>query len=303
LVCESGLYIEKFEQMHLIMVCYDSKMSYVPGTLLRIFPDASSTKHFTTVVLNNNTLLEVKNPDSCAKKDVFDTVELWCEARGVPVESVKVQPPKTGQFDTPKIESSLTFNVPTDIHRAYHWVHWCYSIVCEFAPHLLENNEFNTLYNQMVDICTKYKMLLWHDTVVNRYDPAYIHFIPNDSADDNIHKFTSKYSGYMGRFFSYNGGMFFNYNDVNEEACRREVITCYEQILHIIKPHIAEKMGKKWDIICTKKNITSSTRALSSVIRRITKLKADLYYSNKLKDKTENELVTLQKKLDELTNE
>lgn len=281
--------------MHLIMVCYDSKMSYVPGTLLRIFPDASSTKHFTTVVLNNNTLLEVKNPDSCAKKDVFDTVELWCEARGVPVESVKVQPPKIDQFNTPKIESSLTFNVPTDKHGAYHWVRWCYSIVCEFAPHLLENYEFNTLYNQMIDICTKYKMLLWHDTDVNRYDPAYIHFIPNDSANDNIPKFTSKYSGYMGRFFSY--------KDVDEETCRREVITCYEQILHIIKPHIAEKMSKKWDITRTKKNIASSTRALSSVIRRITKLKADLYYSNKLKDKTENELITLQKKLDELTNE
>jgi len=277
------------------MVCYDFKMSYVPGTLLRIYPDASSNNHFTTIVLNNNTLLEVKNPDSPLKKDIFDTVELWCEARGVSVESVKVEPLKKTCLKIPHIESSLTFNVPTDIHRTYYWVRWCYSIVCEFAPHLLENNEFNTLYNQMVDLCTKYKMLLWHNTDVNRYSPDYIHFIPNDTTDINIPKFTNKYSGYMGRFFSY--------NDFDEETCRREVITCYEQILHIIKPHIEEKMSKKWDIVRTKKDIASSTRTISSAIRRITKLKNDLYYSNKLKDKTEKKLASLQIELNRLTNE
>ena len=264
-------------------------MSYVPGTLLRIYPDASSSNHFTSIVLKNNTLLEIKNPNSPLKKDVFNTVELWCESRGVSIDSVKIDLSSVKQPFIPQITTSLTYNVPTHPHTVYHWVRWCYSIVCELAPQLLENTEFNTLYNQMVEYCTKYKMVLSHNTRVNRYSPDYIRLETIDYQNP-----INKWSGYMGNFTSY--------ASVDMKQCRKDILCCYEQILIIIKPHIAEKMDTKWKILTTKHIISGCKRGIKYYTRSIQKLEAKIDTLQRIKKETEYSLIKYQQELDNIVD-
>jgi hypothetical protein len=128
--------------------------SYAPGTLFRLYTNdetqsisfPTKPKHYTAVLLKDGKVLEVKNPDT-GLKNTFDSLEVWQSSR--PDCTLKADESKSSGvligYDT------SSFNYPTEKHSAYKWVQWCYSIVKEAAPQLLNSEEFKLAYNNMVE--------------------------------------------------------------------------------------------------------------------------------------------------------
>ena len=171
-------------------------MSYAPGTIFRIYT-SDKTYHFTVVLLKNGKILEVKNM-SVAKKQTFPSLTMWRTFHSATEEEVQVD---TSKCSGTVIMDSIAdgFNYPKENHTAYKWIQWCYSIVKEAAPHLLNSEEFKLAYNNMVDICNQYKNDLSHiystRRDINYYSPDNIKY--NNANKDKYYNIMCGYPGFI----------------------------------------------------------------------------------------------------------
>lgn len=277
-------------------------MSYAPGTLFRIStPDKSN--HFTAVLLKDGKVLEVKNPHT-GKKEIFPSLTMWRASHGASEEEVQVDASKGSGVVISSIADG--FNYPTENISAYNWIRWCYSIVKEAAPQLLEVEEFKLAYNKMVEVCTKYKQELDdyrnYITGSNHYTSTNIQII-NDKSHHlsrsygfNIH---FKYEQYM--YSPYSGIGHKRYSKEDYEQARKELGLAYVAVVEIIKPHIENYMEKKYKVLNTKNQLSKSKAKINRNLRKIESLKAsigycerNIKYETNIIDKLEVELVTAQ---------
>lgn len=144
-----------------------------PGMHYRIFPDSTSNKHYTVVLLKDNSYLEVNNIDKPGVKTKFSTLEEWHKARGESYEVIRDKKDKHIGIKV-TVNPEHGFKVPTtknDICGAAA-LKWCYGIISEAAPELLENEEVKKAYNDLVDVCAKYPNL-WSFHTTGRYMHRY----------------------------------------------------------------------------------------------------------------------------------
>jgi hypothetical protein len=224
-------------------------MSFNPGTLYRAYPKGEKSKHYTAVLLKDGKVLEVKNLDSKIKTK-YDSIELWQAAH----------PECSIEKDESKKSYKIGLNVPTEKCSAYIWLKWCYSIVKEAAPELLNSKKFKIAYNKMVDTCTKHKYDLICFTVisgVNRYSSENINW---EGYEEYLWK------GFNGYFYSefYPNKASSPYGNVPYDRLRNPIISHYKAILDIIKPKI-----KKYMIVMY--NLRIAQRAVSDVKRNKTR--------------------------------
>ena len=148
--------------------------SYAPGTIFRIY-SADKSKHYTAVLLKNGKVLETKNPDvthvdkaiaqtqaqaQTQVKKTFDTLDEWLLNHDATEDTVHIDKSKGSGV----VIGSDThgFNYPPENTQSFNWIQWCYSIVLEAAPHLLQSDKFRSEYNGMVDLCYKHQHELRH---------------------------------------------------------------------------------------------------------------------------------------------
>lgn len=268
---------------------------FAPGTLFRARLSDDS-KHYTAVLLKNGKVLEVKNPDT-GVKSTFDNVELWQASH--PDCLLEVDPSKGSGI----VISSDTngFNYPTDKDKAYHWIKWVYSIVGEGAPQLLTSEEFKTVFNEMVELCTKHKQELYHwDHQYwgkDRYSPYNL---------KNRQYGNDKWAGYPGYFYyenyyyaPYSGAGHKRYSTSDYNSARNEIIVAYKKIYDIVHPVISDYITKKQNILKTQYNISQSKASIKRLMKKKEQLQNSIkwYESTVVKEvenlqKYETELIT-----------
>jgi hypothetical protein len=239
-------------------------MSYNPGTLFRAY-NADKSKHYTAVLLKDGKVLEVKNPDTNTKT-TYDSFELW-----------KVEHPDCSiDVDATKSNGVVIgleyngFNYPTEKHDAYIWVQWCYEMVKEAEPSLLNSEEFKVAYNKMVDVCTKHKDELCcyeRYSLSDRYSSTNIRWI-NDS------KYIPNWFGFAARFRNENSYNKRTYSATEYESARNEILVAYKSVLDIIKPHIENYMNKKCKALVSKQKISYIKRSIKHKEKKISELQS-----------------------------
>jgi hypothetical protein len=270
-------------------------MSYSPGTLFRIYA-ADNSKHYTAVLLKDGQVLEVKNPDT-GKRETFPGLSMWRASHSATEDEVKVDFSK----GVGVVIGSNTngFNYPTEKHSAYNWVKWCYSIVTEAVPQLLDSEEFKTAYNNMVDLLTKHKKELsdyhTYGSGVNCYSPYNIRYEVNNNP------YGSKWCGFNGHFKNdyyhhsyhhsyYSGGKSTTgYSKDDYDKARTEIVSAYKTILDIIKPKIEDHMNKKFKIAKTEKDIRDKQAAIKRTEKKLIALQSTVdWYKSYIEKETAN---------------
>ncbi len=259
-------------------------MSFAPGTMFRSYT-ADQSKHYTAVLLKDGKVLEVKNPET-GIKTTFDSFDAWQASH--PDCTLKIDESKS--FGVVMTSINDGFNYPNEKHRAYRWIQWCYSIVKEAAPQLLNSEEFKLAYNNMVALCTKHKKGLYdyhnYHSNVDRYEPKNI----------TINKKLNTY-GYPAYFKTevYQHSYFprqLNSPQYSKEEYKQACIdigTAYEALINIIKPQIESYMTKKFNIFNTRQNINYSRAAINRYVKKINRLKDTIkQYETYIKNKTDN---------------
>ena len=266
--------------------------SYNPGTMFRIY-SADNSKHYTAVLLKDGQVLEVKNPDT-GKKETFPSLTMWRASHSAAEEDVKVDASKSSGV---VIGSDTNgFNYPTEKHNAYKWIQWCYSIVKKAAPQLLKSEEFKAAYNNMVEVCTKYKQELtdWRNygSGINRYSPSNIRVATKN-------QYRGEMSGFPGSFqyqyysnSPYSGPGYKRYSKEDYDKASNEIGAAYVTIVNIIKPEIENYMDKKYKIALTEKNIRDKRSAIKRYEKKLSKLQNEI---NWYKSYIEKDTATLAK--------
>lgn len=234
---------------------------YAPGTLFRI---CSNINRYTAVLLKDGQLLEVKNTYAI-RKETFPSVTSWCTTRGVAENEVKIDTSKGSGI----VVGSNThgFNYPTGYYSAYYWIKWLYSMIAEAAPQLFQSEELKLAYNEMVELCTKYKQDLWHW----RYDRYHPFNLKTSYAND-------KWYNYPGYFYYENmyitAGRETNLNRLN--LARSEIIPVYKRIYAIVYPVLSDYMNKRYNVHKIKKMISNSNTNINRLQKKADKLRNSL---------------------------
>lgn len=213
------------------------------GTLHRL-TTADGSKHCTAVVLKTGQLLEVKNEFTGIRGAKFDSLEAWKAAREDQLT--------LSTNDSKTVANFKGFNVPTERVVAYRWLQWCYSIICELAPHLLENETLKAAYNTLAEVSTLYKDDLHTYNVytsdVQRYNPENIKSIVTQYGDlisiGYPFKFKSHYHYRVPVDRIYNGSII---PEAHREPTKK-IIDSYKEICEILKPAIGADLEKKYRI-------------------------------------------------------
>jgi hypothetical protein len=265
--------------------------AFAPGTLFRARLSDNS-KHYTAVLLKNGKVLEVKNPDT-GVKSTFDSVELWQASH----------PDCLLEFDASKgsgiviVDSDINgFNYPTDNSRHLSWVKWLYQMVGEAAPQLLKSEEFRTLYNQMVEVCTKHKQELSHWNY--RFSGKERYYSANLKGKAHI---SDKWSGYPGYFYNENyyysqylGPGHKRYSKEDYEAARQEIVAVYTKIYDFVHPLISDYMTKKDNILKTQRKISETKASIKRSQKKIENLQQDLEWRKSYMEKELGALAKLE---------
>jgi hypothetical protein len=255
--------------------------SYNPGTLFRIYNDSI---HFTSLMTKDGKLLEIKNPNSKEKR-LFNSLDEWCLSHNMSEKDVKIDTSKSSGI---VIKDTNGFNYPKENHTAYVWVRWCYSIVSELAPQLLESNEFKIEYNKMVELCNKYKDKLYHNSYLfigkNSYSPYNIDY------NTKVGLY-NKWIGYRGHFKDE-----WSNNSTFNEQRRNEILKVYKSIIDIITPLVKDKLETKHNILYAKYNIKRNEATNKRLQNKLNTIKKEIEHNELFIIEEKNKLVALEAK-------
>jgi hypothetical protein len=116
-------------------------MAYSPGTLFRIRND---TGRYTAVLMKNGKILEVKSSDT-TEKTTYDTLEEWYNNHLVELSDVLID--ISGSCGIIIGDDTNGWNYPLEEEYKNSWLTWCYQIIKEASPKLLDNDELKTFNN------------------------------------------------------------------------------------------------------------------------------------------------------------
>jgi hypothetical protein len=230
-----GLKIESFCKS---MQVGQTMSSYKPGTIFRAY-NADKSTHNTALLLKDGRVLELKNADGSHKK-TYDSYESWCVEKAIDA---------TIETDTSKAAGVVIgkdthgFNVCLDDNES--WFPWCYRMMCESAPQLLENDAVKDAFNSLVAICEKHSEFRsgkWvHKTeYYNQGNLCYYDYMPIKGM---IGQFRTEFmpndpSGWTKEMYA---------------TARKEIGEAYKKLYDLIAPDVKPYMEKQYTLI-QKKN-------------------------------------------------
>jgi hypothetical protein len=216
---------------------------------------------------------------------------MWRASHSATEEDVKVDASKSSGVVIGS--DTLGFNYPTEKARTYKWVQWCYSIVKEAAPQLLNSEEFKAAYNNMVEVCTKHKQELtdWHN-----YRPGMKRYnLDNILIVNNKNQYRGVMSGFPGSFqyqyysnSPYSGPGYKRYTKEDYDKATTEIGAAYVAVVNIIKPEIEPYMPKKYKIAQTEYDIRDKRAAIKRYEKKVSKLQNEInWYTSYIKSDTD----------------
>lgn len=250
-----------------------------PGTLYRIY---SGDKHYTAVQLKDGSVLEVKNPDT-GNKTKFASIEEWRVSHSA--TEVKTDASKANGVVLPKLKNK-GFNCPENNKTANtSWLYWCYEMMAEGAPQLLESEEVKTAYNEFRTVCEKYASeFRFHTYSFMRrkckYSPENLRYrttyksIYGDTFED-------KWFGLQAYFHSdvYGRGSYPSwprtpaFSSVEEsQAVRNEIGAAYKKLYDLIRPSLIDFLTNKHTMMTAVAQVQSTKARLNRVQKKLAKL-------------------------------
>lgn len=213
--------------------------TYKPGTIFRIY---IQDNHYTSILLRDGRVLEVKNPNT-NKKLLYDSRFEWCAHHNFKDEDIVADESVTFPKPTYTIDKNGFFVPLRKNHSAFRWVSWCYQIVSEADPALFQNDDFKDAYNLLVEISDKYKKELYHKASFEQknWNRLIKYYGPTNY---------DKWGSYPGKFaceYLYNNHRR-TYTNAVYDKVREDILQAYKQIHQIIYPTIS-KYIKKHDLI------------------------------------------------------
>ena len=224
--------------------------THAPGTLFRSY-NADRSAHNTAVLLKDGRVLELKNADGSPKK-THESYAAWLAERGVVADTVETDTAKAAGIVIPNTDQPNGFHVNLKGMREYGslaWPVWCYRLIAEAAPSLLDNPAVKVAFNTLADICEKYKPELSyarHHTKDDFYNPTYL-------------KYKEDYpmKGMDAHFYWESASQQQQRNGWTKEmyaAAKQEIGAAYTVLYHLIAPQVCPFLEKKHGLIeATKK--------------------------------------------------
>jgi hypothetical protein len=255
-------------------------MSYLPGTILRAYPTADDKGyHYTAILLKDGKVLEVKNPVT-GTKATYESLDTWMEWHGD--HTIAADTSKASRYIIPSTGVD-GLNYPTEKNPAYLWLQWLYSIVYEFAPHLLKSDDFVLAYNTMVELATKHKTELKHFENDFKGQRKY-------SPIGEVRMWNPKWEGYKGHF-RYETCFYkapTHYTPEKYNDARAEILAAFKRICEIVEPVIGGKMAKKYAFLEALKTVKSMEQAIKTSQKRIARYEALIAHEKKYIADTEH---------------
>jgi hypothetical protein len=198
---------------------------------------------------------------------------------------------KTGKLVTPKLKyDTLPFA------EAYRWIIWCYKIVNELAPPLIQNEEFHKLYHEMLNICKKYENRLKHGKIDDKYNSTYLRLLPEDLSPPSQGTYKSYWRGYRGYFENEFYSLPADKLESNRVA-RNEILDVYIKIYELISPHILGSMNLMYNYKELNLQIRGVKQSITNTTARIQRLENEIESNKRYKLEKMKELEELEKAL------
>lgn len=296
-------------------------MSYIPGTIFRIYID--ETRHFTAKLLQNDTILEIKNPDNTSKT-IFNTLNDWITTRQLDITSIRIETPEEQKKKDNKNKKTTNKSNKVKIPEltefsSLNWSVWCYKIMENLDKSLLKNPDVIKAFNAFTDICKKYILELdtKHYKYISKGKAFYSpYLLKYELKNSNINwKGELEDDKWFGLNFTFRNEYWpclgSKIPQETFDKMREEIIACYKNIYDLIAPSLVPKLTKKYEYYNIKedikdakitiksyeKSVTKKMRCIENKIRDIQNIEKDVSEYKAIIEKTSLELVELENKL------
>lgn len=240
---------------------------HAPGTVFRSY-NADRSAHNTAVLLKDGRVLELKNADGSPKK-THDTYAAWLSERGIVADAIETDTSKaTGIVITTDTHG---FNVNLKDLPQYGtllWPVWCYRIIAEAAPQLLDDAAVKDAFNNLTAISEKHKSELnyshWYSKE-DYYNPAHLTY---------REEFAMK--GMKGMF----GWEYFPRNGWTKEmyaAAKTEIGAAYTILYNLIAPAVRPFLEKKFGLAEETKKLKKALQQINHMAKREQKIQRKEY--------------------------
>jgi hypothetical protein len=261
--------------------------SHAPGTLFRSY-NADRSAHNTAVLLKDGRVLELKNADGSPKK-TQESYAAWLAERGVVADAVETDTTKATGIVISNTDQPHGFHVNLKEMPQYGsltWPVWCYRVIAEAAPSLLENAAVRTAFNNLADICEKHKAELSyarHHTKDDFYNPTYLKYredLPMKGMDVHFYweSVAQQRNGWTREMYA---------------AAKEEIGAAYTVLYELIAPQVRPFLEKKHGLI----EATKKLKDAKSWLTHYDKKERELHY------KESYALRTYQYKMDRIKKE
>jgi hypothetical protein len=146
--------------------------SQIPGTLYRSFtPDRSH--HATALLLRDGSIVQIKDSAlNNGARYTFPSYDAWVASRPDTIIEADTKNAR-GVIVNPADTHGFTYY--NHKYNETEWTDWCYEIMLEGAPHLLEKEPVKTAFNALVELLKSHKYTFTSYSYlfkgVNRYKP------------------------------------------------------------------------------------------------------------------------------------
>lgn len=214
--------------------------------------------------------MEVKNPGANRKtKTPFASVEEWTSARKGTLNTLEI--------DTSRVSSKPTenngFKVPKYAVNFNKWLIWCYEMIEEADPKLLESEAVKIAYNNLVAACAKHDadLLFANSSVKGKY--RYKH---------HLEWMDSHYYPWHGMPAILKGeARWYNPKEDPFDPIRKELVAPYKVLYDLIQQSVRAHIEKHIALGRAKKEIAYSEKKIAKLEKTIERVSK--HYRNEIK--------------------
>jgi len=263
---------------------------YAPNTILRFYPTEGSQDHFSAVVKQNNSIFEVKSPNSERVKQVYESLTEWLASLpGSPSAdklSIDTNPKRRTKADgekkkvkDKKAKPKKIIKPGKNMPRSTRWLIQIYRLMKEANAELLTNQAVVEAFNALYDCLAKYTADVSTWPSHNKYSGGIV----------IEHKQWDQWKGIPGRILS---------NVPNWTDIIADIIKTYTPLYELIKrdvvPHMERKAWAHKSKIMTGRYMREMERLEYKRQSIVTKYKSDMEWVERFIAETAKNLKTYQ---------
>lgn len=148
--------------------------TFAPGTVFRTVNDADGS-HLTAVLLRDGQIMQVGQ----GGRRNFANLDAWTTEHSIDASTLKIDVSNAHGVVVGGDTHGFNYTRVRPSYLVKNWPNWCYEMIAEGAPHLLENSDVKHAFNALVDVLATYEPYLngylgfYRKT--ERYNIKYLH--------------------------------------------------------------------------------------------------------------------------------